>query len=379
MTKILYFVTEDWAFCSHRLPVAREAQKLGLEVVVMARLSNKKEQIEQEGFRFIPLKINRGGKNPFCEFKTLMDIIRIYKAEKPDIVHHVALKPILYGGIASFWVQTKAVVNAFTGLGTIFTGDDIIRKSIRFILMPILKIILKRKNTTLIVQNDDDFAVFTKLGINNIVKIAGSGVDSSYYLPSAEPEGIIKVTLVARMLREKGVLELVEAARILQKEKAGVKIILVGDTDQANPSAISEKTLKAWHDEGIVEWQGQRKDILKLWQESHVAILPSWREGLPKSLLEAASCGRAMIASDAVGCRELVKDGINGLLVPLKSPEALAKAIKKLSSDKKLRQDMGKMARTLIETIYDEKIIAGKTAKVYKGLIGVIEKDFKEC
>ena len=367
MPKIIYFVTEDWAFCSHRLPIARKAKEEGFEVVVLAKENNHRPKIEQEGFRLIPLKINRGSKNPFTELQTLIEVIKILKREKPDIIHNVALKPILYGGIAGFIIKTKAIVNAFTGLGTIFTGDDIVRKTARFILKPILKIILNNEKARLIVQNDDDFAIFKKMGIKKIVKIEGSGVDCSYYKPLYEPEGdIIKVTLVARMLKEKGVLELIEAAKILKQQKVKAKIILVGDTDKANPSAILESDIQKWHNEGLVEWQGRRDDILNVWQESHIAILPSWREGLPKSLLEAASCARALIATDAVGCRELVKDGVNGLLVPLKSPKDLADAVIKLVENPNIRQKMAFNARKMIETIYDEKIIAEKTIRVYK-------------
>ncbi|MGD9637666.1 MAG: glycosyltransferase family 4 protein [Alphaproteobacteria bacterium] len=369
MPKIIFFVTEDWAFCSHRLPVARKARDIGFDVYVVARESSCRSKIEKEGFNFVSLGINRGGINPFKELKTLIDVIKIYAREKPDIVHHVALKPILYGSMAALITGVKSRVNAFTGLGTIFTGNDLIRKTVRLFLKPLLKFILTRKNTALIVQNDDDFAVFQKLGIKDLTKIEGSGIDCSYYTSQEEPSGeIIKAALVARMLKEKGVIETVEAAKILKNDNVKIKIVFVGDTDNENPSAIPEELLKKWDSDGLIEWQGKRNDILNVWKENHIAILPSWREGLPKSLLEASACAKPMIASDAVGCRELVKNNINGLLVPLKSPSDLADALKKLSQDAPLRQKMGKAARQMAENIYDEKIIAEKTAKVYKRL-----------
>ncbi|MCK5296339.1 MAG: glycosyltransferase family 4 protein, partial [Alphaproteobacteria bacterium] len=266
------------------------------------------------------------------------------------------------------WIaRVPAVINAMAGMGALFINNNLKMRILRKIIVTAFRFLLNRKNSRLIVQNEDDSSLFINKKIVNperIVKIKGSGVDTVKYKPMIEPDGIVTASIVSRMLWDKGVGELVEAAEILKNRNVKICIVLIGDTDLANPRTIPIKTLKQW--QKTIEWRGYTEDIADIWKNSHIAVLPSYREGMPKSLLEAAACGRPMITADVAGCRELVKHEENGLLVPVKDAESLANALERLANDVDLRKKLGKNARKSIETEYSEQIVAEQTASLYK-------------
>jgi len=374
--KLLFTVTEDWAFCSHRLPTAFAARDAGFDVVVAARMRKHRDQIEALGFRTVQWSIKRESQNPLSELSALLDLIRIYKAERPDVSYHVALKSIIYGSIAARLCGVGASVNLFSGLGVVFISNTPWFRFVRTLVTPVLRWALKPSHVRLQVQNADDRAVLNGLGISAPERtdlVPGSGLDLENFPETPEPttdpaNGPPMAVLVARMLWDKGIGELVEAARLLKRRNVALRIVLVGNPDPANPASISEPQLNTWVDEGLVEWWGRREDIADILMQSHIAVLPSYREGMPRSLLEAAAVGRPLVAFDAVGCRDLIRDGENGLLVPFQDITALADALEKLSKDAHLRQRLGRRARLDIETIYSADAIRARITGILSTL-----------
>jgi glycosyltransferase involved in cell wall biosynthesis len=379
---ILYLVTEDWYFWSHRLPFARAARESGYRVVVATRVTDHGARIRDEGFVLRPLSWRRRGVHPWGELRAVREIIRVYREEQPDLVHHVALKPSLYGSIAAWAARVPAVVNALTGLGYVFLSGAAKARLARPFVGAALGRLFRRPNSRLIVQNPVDLERLVGAGIvdaEHAVLIRGSGVDTERLRPAPEPkgppEGPIIVALVARMLKDKGVNELVEAARILKREGHGegqgqvLRVLLAGAPDPENPTSIPEERLRAWHREGVVEWLGPVADVAALWAGAHIAVLPSHYEGLPKSLLEAAACGRPMVAADVSGCREIVREGETGFLVPVGDAPALARAIRRLAADPDLRRRLGRAARRRVEESYAESVVVAETLALYRSLI----------
>ena len=370
--KLIYLVTEDWYFLSHRLPMARAARDAGFEVVVATRLGDGRAAIEAEGFRVAPLDWKRGGWNPFAELCAVAAVRNLYRRERPDIVHHVAMKPVLEGSLAAWLAGVPTAVNALTGLGYLFTGKQGLARVLGPAVRYALKLLLGRgRRWRLVMQNPDDLDLLVLRGIvarERAVLIPGSGVDLAKFSPSPEPPGTPSAALVARMLWDKGVGELVEAARILKSRGIAVRVRLVGPLDQENPAAIPHATLEQWVAEGVAEWTGPVKDVAGLWRETSIAVLPSYREGLPKALLEAASCGRPMIAADVPGCREIVRHEETGILVPPRDPKALAEALARLAADQGLRRRLGAAARKTAEKRFSDKVIAGATVELYRAL-----------
>lgn len=370
--KLLFFVAEDWYFCSHRLAVAREAKRKGFDVLVVTRVTNHGKQIEDEGFKLIPIGMERSGKNPLKELAMLWALVRIYKSERPDIVHHVAMKPVLYGSFAAWVTRVPYVVNALAGMGYIFISNQWKAVLLRKFVSNAFRILLNRPNSRVILQNPDDQRLMVQSGILNpesIVLIRGSGVDTQVFSLTPEPPGITTVMLASRMLWDKGVGEFVEAARLLRDKGVDARFVLVGDTDPANPSAVPTSQLEDWKRDGVVEWWGRRDDMPKVFSESHIVCLPSYREGLPKVLIEAAACGRPIITTDVPGCREVVRDGENGLLVPIRAAAALATALRKLIEDPELRRRMGKKGRELAVTEFSVETVVNETLAIYRELI----------
>ena len=372
--KLLFLVTEDWYFCSHRLPIARAARDAGFEVVVVTRVDTHGDTITQEGFRLIPLRMRRRSKNPIRELAAVLEIINIYRRERPDLVHHVALKPVLYGALAARITGMPAVVNALAGLGYVFSSGQLRARIIKRFVRAAFRALLNRQNSVVLLQNPDDRRMLIESKTilpERTALIRGSGVDIQRFSPSPElDDGSVMVTLVARMLRDKGILEFVEASKLLRQRGRQFRAVLVGTPDPANPTSISASQLEAWQAEGLIEWWGQQDDIPGVWAESHIAVLPSYREGLPKTLLEAASCGRAIIASNVPGCREIVQHEKNGLLVPVKDPKALADAICRLIENPELRRQMGHEGRKLVEKEFAETIVVKQTLGLYQSMLG---------
>jgi glycosyltransferase involved in cell wall biosynthesis len=367
--KILYLVTEDWYFCSHRLPLARAARDAGYEVVVVTRVNKYGRVIVEEGMKVIDMDFKRRIKSPFKNIGIIKKIYNIYSTEKPDVVHHISLKTVVLGSIAAMIARVPVVINTLTGLGFIFTSNTLLVRLIKILFIePVLKLLFTRKNTWTILQNIDDrrhLRSFDILSEERTKLIKGSGVDITLFKKVPETNDRPKVVFASRMLKDKGIEEFVTAARELKDKGLDASFILVGDVDEGNPSSITEDQLKEWHDEGFLEWWGYRSDMNKVFEKAHIVCLPSHREGLPKVLLEAAAAGRPVIASDVPGCREIVHDGVNGLLVPVKDPDALADAIEKLVGDKNLREKMGANGRTMAETEFSTEIINSQTLDLY--------------
>lgn len=372
MPKLLFTVTEDWAFCSHRIPTAQAARDAGFDVVVAARMNAHRAQIEALGFRTVPWAIKRESLNPFSELSALFDLVRIYKDERPDVAYHVAIKSILYGSIAARLAGVGQTVNLFSGMGVVFISKALKFRVIRALVTPLLRWALKPRGARLHVQNTDDRALLNGLGISqpdNTDLVPGSGLDLENFPATPEPQTARpKAVLVARMLWDKGVGELMQAARILKHRKVPLDIVLVGEPDPANPASIVQRQLQDWADEGLMQWLGRRSDVADILKDSHIAVLPSYREGMPRSLLEAAAIGRPLVAFDAPGCRDLVRDGENGVLVPFQDATALADALQRLAEDSALRQRLGAQARADVEKTYSADAIRTQLSAIFKRL-----------
>ena len=369
---IIYFVSEDWYFCSHRLPIARKALAEGFKVVVVTRVSNHRDIIKSEGFELAPIGINRGGMNLFSELRTISTLYSYYKKYKPDIVHHVAIKPVIYGALVARLIGSIKIVNAMAGLGFVFISNKKRVKLLRFFVHQLFRFLFNNKNSQLILQNKDDLEYFFKnklVNNENVTIVRGSGVDIKKFIPVEECIGIPIVMLASRMLWDKGVGEFVNAAKTLKQKGIRARFVLVGDSDPENPASISNTQLSEWHELGIVEWWGERSNMCEVLTQAHIVCLPSYREGLPKVLLEAASCSRPIIATDVPGCREIVHNGKNGILVPIKNSNSLTNAIKELIDNPEKRKSMGVNGRRLVESEFSEEIVVSQTLKVYQELL----------
>ena len=371
--KILFLVTEDWYFWSHRLPLAKAAIANGYEVVLATRVTDHEKRIIDQGIRLIPLGLKRRSKNPFHEFSSILELIRIYKAERPDLVHHVALKPVLYGSIAARICGIKSVVNAVAGLGYVFVASGVKGVLLRSMMTGLYKLAFSHRNCMGVFQNPEDSKVFIDRGIiqpEQSVLIRGSGVNTKLFSPVPEVDGVPKIILASRMLWDKGVGELVEAAGILKRQGVAGSVILAGQPDPENPASIPEKTLARWNSEGVVSWLGFRDDIAELLNQSHIAALPSsYREGVPKGLLEAAAAGLPLVATDVPGCREVVRPDVNGFLVPPRDPEGLARVLNILLQDREMRRRMGRASREIAVNEFSEEQVVESTLSLYESLL----------
>ena len=343
---ILFNITEDWFFCSHFLDRALTAQKNGFHVYVCCKENKHRKFIEKQGIKFIPLKYNRRSINPIYEFFILIRLIFIYKRISPDIVHNVASKPIIYGSIASKIINIKSVINAPVGMGFVFTSSSFKATCLKPIVIFLLVKLLssnsgKGKKSKVIFENNDDQSFFNSLGAlrnKDTCVIRGAGVKvNKNNLKNKVKNKLPTISLVARMLKDKGVYEYIEAAKILKSKNIPCRFLLVGDVDPFNSESISRNILKKWDQEKIIEWLGWVNNVNDILLKTDIMCLPSYREGLPKALLEAAAVGIPIVTTNAIGCREVVNNGINGYLVPIKDSENLSLAIEKLVKSKELR------------------------------------------
>jgi len=370
--RLLFFVTEDWYFCSHRLPLAIAAKKAGFDVAVLTRTAKHADTIRSAGIHLIPSTLERRSLSPLRELYELFHIIKIYRQEQPDIIHQVALKPVLYGSFAALFVKKSRVINALAGLGFVYTSETFKSRLLRPLVTTAFRLLLNRNKSRLILQNPDDVNLLIDHRVieqQRIRLIRGSGVNLEHYSKTPEPAGNICIVLAARMLWDKGVGEFVSAARQLRKQGVDARFILVGKCDPDNPSAILEKQLASWQSEGVIEWWGYQEDMAAVFSKAHIVCLPSYREGLPKVLIEAAACGRPVIASDAPGCREIVKSSVNGLLVPLRNADALAEAMQTLINNRELRFRMGAKSRQIAEQEFSEDKVVTETLALYRELL----------
>jgi glycosyltransferase involved in cell wall biosynthesis len=370
--KLLYFVTEDWYFCSHRLALAKKAQLAGYDVSVLTRIKQHGDIIQNAGFNLIGLEIERGGMNPLSEIKTIWQIWQIYRRLQPDIIHHVALKPVLYGNIATLFMPKLKVVNLLAGLGAIFSSDKWQARLLKPLIIRTIKILLSSHNTKTIVQNQEDYDLLVnRAGISTrrLSLIKGSGIDTEHFHYTNLPAVPVRIALVSRLLWDKGIGEYVAAVKLLKQNGLIFEALLVGEPDAENLAAISHEQLSIWQTEGYIQQLGYIKDIKEFWLNTHIAVLPSYREGLPKSLLEAAACGRPIVTTNTSGCKEVVDHGINGFLVPVKNIEELAEALKMLILDSSLQYKMGKKSRQKVEQQFSNEIVLSQTVHLYQELM----------
>ena len=322
---------------------------------------------------WLPWQLGRQTLAPWTEAKAFLALQRIYRQEKPQLVHHFTVKPVLYGTLAARRLHIPAVVNSITGLGYVFLSQEVKARLLRVIVTTAYRKAFKHPNHTAIFENEADRQVFLGLGLlpaDHAIVIEGVGVDAERFMPTPEPDGTPLVVLPSRMLWDKGVGSLVEAARLL-RPRISVRIALVGEPDPGNPANIDENKLRAWTQEGLVEWWGWQADMPAVFAKSTLVTLPSLGEGVPTVLLEAAASGRAIVATDVPGCREVVKHGINGLLVPPHDAPALAEALYQLLTDPSMRGRMGAAGRQMILDRFTTARVNPATYEVYRSLIPV--------
>ena len=370
--KLFIVVNVDWFFLSHRKDVALAAKEAGWDVTIVTADTGKLKDIEALGLKVINLPMSRSGMNIVEELKTLNWLRKLYKREKPVVVHHVGMKTILWGTLAAKFSRVHGVVNAISGLGGFFAEDN---KGLLARVMPmVLRFSHNRKNLLCIFQNDDDWGLYVKHGIIKHEQgrfIKGSGVDLNQFSYAPEPEeGKIKVMLTARMIVEKGVFLLTEAAeRLRSKYEGKVQFLLVGGLDD-HPGAITKEQLDAVCDGEYIQWLGYRTDVRDLLKQCHIMAFPSYyMEGLPKSLIEADAIGRPIITSNSVGCKETLVDGYNGFLIQPKDVDALTEKLDLLLSDKELRVKMGKNARKYAEDYFSIEVVKERHLGIYDELV----------
>jgi glycosyltransferase involved in cell wall biosynthesis len=372
--RLLFVVNTPSFFVSHRLSIAKKAKEIGCEIhVASVKEYEASLQIKNEGFFFHEINFSRKGKNPISELKTFVSLYRLFGDIKPDLVHLITIKPYLYGGVSAKLAGVSSVVSAVAGLGVLFSSSDLKYKLLRAFLFPLYCLAFGHKNQKVIFQNKDDRDVLLNWGVvanEQPVMIRGSGVDLNLCPYVSEPEGIPVISFAARLLIDKGVEVFAEASRILKERNIESRFWLIGEPDPGNANTVIEAQLKQWESEGLVELFGFRKDIPDLFSQSNIVTLPSfYGEGLPKVLVEAAACGRAVITTDHPGCRDAIESDETGLLVPIKDSVALADAIEYLIKNPDIRSKMGAAGRNLSEKEYDMEKIVASHMEIYKGLL----------
>jgi len=368
---LIYLVTEDWYFLSHRLPMARAAQRAGYDVHVVTHVNEGGAVIEAEGFHLHAVVWRRGSINPLGFLSNIRAVRRLYRMIEPDLVHHVALQPTIVGSLAAMGLRCRRL-NALAGLGFAFTSETPKARLVRPILRTLLRQALNSPRAVVLVQNPDDRTAVQSLGVGaeHIFLIPGSGVETERLTPLPEPEGPVTMAFVGRLLEDKGLRALMDAHEMLLRCGQPVRLLIAGDPDPANPASIPAADIAQWARRPGVEFLGHVHDIRGVWAQAHIAVLPSRREGLPKSLLEAAACGRPMVATDVPGCREIARQDINALLVPADDAQALADAIGRLASDPGLRRKFGEASRRMAEREFSAAQVGQRVVALYDRLLG---------
>lgn len=373
MKKLLIITNVDWFLISHRLILAQAAVKSGWKVYVACEDTGRGGEIGGDGIEFIPFSMSRSGINPVAEWNLLRRLNRLYKKIQPDVVHHITIKPVVYGSLAANRQGIRGVVNAISGMGYMFSQGKvgIMQKSI----LSLMRRGAKRSNLTFIFQNEEDHAILRDYEVidpeNKVEMIKGSGVDLDHFSFTEPPKGNkITILLPCRMLWDKGVRELREASDFLKdKYQSQIQFVLVGMADYENKSGVPESFLHEWADGEYVVWKGHQSDMVAHYQLADIVVLPSYREGLPKSLIEACAVGRPIVTTDAIGCRDCVDEGVNGFKVPVGDGLALAKALEKLITDLDLRQRMGSAGRKKAEAEFDVREVVQKHLDIYQSFL----------
>ena len=367
MPKLLFLVTEDWFFVSHFLPMARAARAAGFEVVVATRMRNHAARIEAEGCRVVPLEGERRSLGPVEALRGFFRIAGIVRAERPDIVHCIALRMVALGGLAARFGGAKRLVLAPTGLGLVWSEDSVINRFARSALRLVVGRWLRGERTRYLFENTDDPREFGLGDSSSVTIVPGAGVDPQDFPISPEPAAPpLKVAVVARMIAAKGIEDAVIAVRRARALGAPVELDLYGAPDRSNRRSCSESDLQRWSSEPGIRWNGRTADVADVWRTHHVAMLLTWyREGVPRSLIEAATSGRPIITTDSPGCRDLVRDRHEGILVPLRDTEAAARALVELAHDGALRARLGTAAHARATQSFTEAEVRQRVSSVY--------------
>jgi glycosyltransferase involved in cell wall biosynthesis len=371
--QLVYLVTEDWYFVLHRLPLARAARESGFDVTILTQVSRYRDMLESEGFTVIHLDWDRRVVNPLAERAIIVKIAALYKQIQPDLIHHVAVKPIVYGGFAARRSKVSCLVHNFAGLGSVFSSHTLASALVRTLLVAVFRYLFRGKGTSVLVENPDDRDFLTsrvRLSVDDVELIRGVGVDIRRFTPTDEDLAVPIIVMVSRMLWDKGIGDLVSAARLMRQQGFQFRVALVGTPDPGSRDSVPEEQLRQWEREGVAEWWGYREQVEDVWKGASIGVLPTvYREGLPRTLLEGAASGRPLVATDMPGCREIVRDGENGFLVPPRDPAALADALGRLVRDADLRRRMGRKGRELVEQYFSEDFVVGKTLAYYQKVL----------
>jgi len=365
--KILLFANTDWYLYNFRLALAQALRARGDEVVLVSPEGSYVSRLQELGFRWVRFPLARRGLNPLVEISTIVRLIALYRREKPDLVHQFTVKCVLYGSFACFLLGIQSVVNSVEGLGYVFTEGIGTRRLLRGLVKMIYRLVLPL--TWVIFQNPDDRSFFMRNHLANpkrIVMIRSAGVDIRKFSPRPEIKGPPLVILPARLLWDKGVGEFVAAARQLRAAGLRARFALVGDNDDGNPASVHLAQLQDWQKESVIEWWGWKENMQAVYAQAAIICLPSYREGVPKTLIEAAACGRPIVTSDVPGCREVVRHGENGLLVPARDAGALAEALKDLLLNPNIRSEMGSRGRIIAEKEFSMDQVISQTFAVYQ-------------
>jgi len=372
MTKVILVANTAWYLYNFRRSLAVFLREKGMEVVMVSPVDEYALKLQEMGFRWIQWEVGRKSLAPWKELASLQRLSRIYRAEQPDLVHHHTIKPGLYGTMIARGTGVPGIINAVTGRGHVFLGEDLKIRALRWLVGWFYHLAYNAPNCVVIFENPTDQEFFIE---NNLVPggqtrlIRSVGVDPNLFFPQPEPEGTPVILQASRMLWDKGVGVLVDAARLL-RQRTQVRVALAGSPDSGNPTSISEKQLREWHEEGAVEWWGFRPDMNAVYNSSHIVVLPSmYAEGIPTVLLEAAACGRPVVSTTMPGCRDFVIDGVNGFLVPPGDPKSLADALEKLVQNPELRAEMGAAGRKLVLDKYTTGEVNQTTFDVYNQVL----------
>ena len=368
--KIVLFANTEWYLWNFRRSLAMALRDAGHDVLLISPEGPYGEKLRALGLRWQPLPMDRRSLNPLREAALLWHLVRLFRRERVDLVHGFTIKSAVYGSLAARLAGVPARVNAVAGMGYVFVNDSAKARVLRPIVRGLLKLALGGRNARLILQNPDDVALFERAGLvdpAHVRLIPGSGVDTARFTPDAARVAgeRIRVLLPARLLWDKGLAEYAQAAHLLRERRVPVDLLLAGDPDPGNPAAVPEADVRGWVDEGLMQWLGHVDDMPALFRSVDVVALPSYREGLPKGLIEAGASGCALIATDVPGCREVVEHEIDGLRVPARDGAALAEAIERLARDPELRARLGAAAREKATARFDERIVARETMAVY--------------
>jgi glycosyltransferase involved in cell wall biosynthesis len=357
MAKIILFANTDWYLYNFRLSLAKELRAHGHEVVLLSAPGPFEPLLQESGFRWVSFPLSRQGINPFYELRTLWRLTQLYHQLDPDIVHHFTIKPVLYGSMAAHLLRIPGIINSITGLGHLFIDPEPITRLLRRLASWLYRINLR--GTEVIFENPEDRKIFIEWGFIKSRQghlILGTGVDVERFRPTAKENNPPIVLFSSRMLVTKGVLEYVEAIRILKAKGINAGFALAGKPDPGNPASIPEEQIEAWKQSDLVEWWGWQSDMPAALAQTDIFCLPSYREGVPNALLEATACGLPIVTTDTPGCRDVVTNGVNGLLVPVKNAQAIAVALETLILDPELRRRMGSAGREIAVNFSNIKI-----------------------